>query len=418
MSLRRPALTAALAAAIVLVTASPALARQVPAAAAGLVSEGRARYDAADYGNALIKFEEAIAKGAVDGELFYQAAYCYRAVREDMDNARLYFEKAVPLLEEKIKGAGKSDLESYYYLSAIYLNEVRNPDRLQAVAREATDGLDAGRIPKPKTAEAFFQAGRLYGFAQKRDLAVKNYEQAIALLEKAPGGAKGTIYMHCLQASGDVAMEQKDWARAAGHYGRILAADPSREEMRIPLALALFRGGKEEEAAKVWEQSRDPRMSDQKAYLSRIARRYVELGRPQPKAPASDDDLRKAIIESAKKYAEARKKDDDAALAASEKWLEERRQEKANRSKKGAKRPAPPPEEDLSGIPLEKMTPEQRLQAMGIKNYDLEPPPPPPSPERLAAESEFMGLLAELVRRGPMIRDWAVTNGLAPAIFK
>ena len=37
---------------------------------------------------------------------------------------------------------------------------------------------------------------------------------------------------------------------------------------------------------------------------------------------------------------------------------------------------------------------------------------------RLEAEKKFFGLLAVLVRRGQLVQDFAVTNGLAPLLFK
>jgi hypothetical protein len=148
-----------------------------------------------------------------------------------------------------------------------------------------------------------------------------------------------------------------------------------------------------------------------------VARRYVELERPVVQAPADNEELRKAIVEAAKEYAEARKTDDDAAKAASDKWQEE--DAAARKARRKAKSGAPQQSiEELEKIPAEKLTPEQRLRLMGVTDFSLEPPAPPPSAARLAGEKKFFGLLAELVRRGQLIQDFAVTNGLAPLIFK
>ena len=55
---------------------------------------------------------------------------------------------------------------------------------------------------------------------------------------------------------------------------------------------------------------------------------------------------------------------------------------------------------------------------MGIRDVMPPPPPGPRSEARIAAEKKFFGLFAELVRRGQPIRDFALTNGLAPLVFK
>jgi tetratricopeptide (TPR) repeat protein len=381
-----------------------------------LVAEGRAAYEKAAYGEALIKFEEAVKAGASGGELFYQMGFCYRTVRDDQENARASMARALPLLDQQIKDASRRDLKSYYYLAAIRLNEIPEPDELSRLSKEAIRALESGALPKPVTGEELFQAGRLYGFSGNREQAVAHYEKAIAALEKAGPGKEG-ILRHCLEASADAAAQKEQWDKAAGLYTRLLKSDPSRDDVRMPLALTLFKAGREMDAIPHWRETRDPRLEGDKVYLERVARHYVELGRPQVQAPADNEELRKAIIEAAKAYAAARAKDDEAARVASEAWQEKALAErKARRKAKAA--PAGPSIEELEKIPPEKLTAEQRLRLMGYTDIALEPPAPPPSPERLEAEKKFFGLLAVLVRRGQLVQDFAVTNGLAPLLFK
>lgn len=410
---------------LALVGAGPALAQQgsgkaapVPAASADkLVSEGRAAYEKADYGTALLKFEEAVKQGASGGKLFYQMGFCYRAVRDDQESSRSSIAKALPLLEQQVADPAKRDLESYYYLAAIRLNEIPDSEKLSALAHQAVEGIEKGTLPKPATGDELFEAGRLYGFNGQRDKAVEYYEKAISALEKAGPGKEG-ILRHCLEAAADAAAQKQQWQKAADYYSRLLKADPTRDEARMPLALTLFKAGREMDAIPVWREVNDPRLEADKIYLERVARHYVDLGRPAaPDAPADNEALRKAIVDAGKVYAEVRQKDDAAAKVVTDKWLQE--QEAARKVKRKAK--AGPPQtsvEELEKIPPEKLTPEQRLQLMGITEYALEPPPPPPTPERLEAEKKFFALLAELVRRGQLVQDFAVVNGLAPLIFK
>ncbi len=407
------------------VGAGPVLAQQAggktapasPAAAEKLVSEGRAAYEKADYGTALLKFEEAVKQGATGGKLFYQMGFCFRTVRDDQEASRSSIARALPLLEQQVADPAKRDLESYYYLAAIRLNEIPDADKLAAAAREAVEGIEKGTLPKPASGDQLFQAGRLYGFNGQREKAVEYYEKAIVALEKAGPGKEG-ILRHCLEAAADAAAQKQQWQKAADYYARLLKADPSRDEARMPLALTLFRSGRELDAIPIWRDVKDPRIEADKIYLERVARHYVDLGRPAaPDAPADNEALRKAIVDSAKAYAEVRQKDDAVAKEATDKWQQE--QDAARKVKRKAK--AGPPRtsvEELEKIPPEKLTPEQRLQLMGITEYALEPPPPPPTPERLEAEKKFFALLAELVRRGQLVQDFAVVNGLAPLIFK
>jgi tetratricopeptide (TPR) repeat protein len=397
----------------------PAAAQAKPAPAgdaAKLTAEGRAAYEKAQYGDALIKFEEAVKAGASGGELFYQMGFCYRTVRDDQENSRAYMARALPLLDQQIKDAARRDLKSYYYLAAIRLNEVPDANELERLSKEAIRALETGALPKPSTGEELFQAGRLYGFAGNREQAVAHYEKAIAALEKAGPGKEG-ILRHCLEASADAAAQKEQWGKAADLYVRLLKSDPSRDEVRMPLALTLFKAGREMDAITHWRETRDPRLEGDKVYLERVARHYVELGRPQVEAPADNEDLRRAIVEAAKAYAEARKKDDDAAKAAADAWQEKALAERKARRKAKAAPPGPSIEE-LEKIPPEKLTAEQRLRLMGYTDIVLEPPPPPPSAERLQAEKKFFGLMATLVRRGQLVQDFAVTNGLAPLLFK
>ncbi|MGH9869505.1 MAG: hypothetical protein ACREAA_15235 [Candidatus Polarisedimenticolia bacterium] len=404
---------AVLAAAILVVW--PAAARAA-GEADKLVAEGKAAYEKADYGSALLKFEQAVKQGAAGGELFYQMGFCYRTVRDDQESARSHMARALPLLEQQLKEPGKRSLDTYYYMAAIRLNEIPDADALAALSREAVAALESGALPKPKSGEDLFQAGRLYGFAGQRDKAVEHYEKAITALEKE-GTAKQGILRHCLQASADAAAEKQQWDKAASLYQGLLKAEPS-DAVRLPLALTLFKAGREMDAIPVWREIADPRYEGDKIYLERVARRYVELGRPAAVSPPADGQaLRTAILDAAKVYAVERSKDEEAAKAAYEKWQQEAITDRQNRRKSKAQTPQPSLEE-LEKIPVEQLTPEQRLRLQGITDIMLDPPPPPPSPSRVEAEKVFFGLLAEMVRRGQLLQDFALTNGLAPLIFK
>ncbi len=151
----------------------------------------------------------------------------------------------------------------------------------------------------------------------------------------------------------------------------------------------------------------------------RIAGRYAELGKPAVPEhfPAKDADLTARILDAAKAYAGIRTKDDAAAKEAAEKWSEEKRRngEAKQKSRKGEPRMT---RADIEAIPPEKRTPEQIMALSGIHNVVPVPPTPPPTPERLAAEKKVDALIAELVRRGQPVRDFALTNGLAPVLFR
>jgi len=386
-------------------------------AADRLVADGSALYDKGDYGGALLKFEEAVKQGAEGGELFYRMGYCYRAVREDIESSRAYYAKAQPLLEASLKDGSRVTLTTYYHLAAIAYSEIPDPARLAAVARGAIVAVDTGKVPKPTDGQGLSELGRLYGFAGENGKAAEQLEKAVAAFAKDPAAAGRPAYLFALSGAAEAATARKDWTKAADYLRKAIELDPARDELRASLALNLFRADEPEEAIEVWRKIGDPQFIEERTYLMRVAQRYRELGMPAAKdAPGKDEDLTRAIVEAARAYAEIRTKDDAAAKAAADKWTEEKKKEMETRKTDPAQRARE--RAAIDAIPPEERTAEQQLAAMGIYDVMPTPPPPEPTPERLAAERKFVALVAELVRRGQPLRDFALTNGLAPVLFR
>ncbi len=337
------------------------------------MAEGSALYDKGEYGGALIKYEEAEAKGAAGGELFYRMGFCYQTVREDAEKSRAYYAKAQPLLQSSLKDGSKATLETYYHLAVISKEQIPDPGKASAVARAAIVAVDTGQVPKPADGEGLTELGRLYDFAGEKRKAATEYEKAIDLFAKDPKAAARPDYLFALDSAADAAEARKDWAKAADYLGRALKMSPGRDDMRMALGLDQFRADRPEEAAATWGQVKDLRFSEERTYVVRIAQRYAELGKPAAaNAPADDQELIKAIIDAARAYAEIRVKDDAAAKEAADKWTEEKTKE-MEAERKARKGKPKWTREEIDKIPPEKRTLEQVMFMRGVFNIIPDP---------------------------------------------
>jgi len=385
--------------------------------AAKLVKEGQDLYEKGNLGEALLKFEEAVKAGAQDGEMFYQMGYAYKAVRADAQASRDAMVKAAPLLEKTLDTAKRP--APFYYLSAIYLNDLADTSKGTAVAQRGIAMAEKGAFGTPKDGESLFQIGRLYSLTGQPDKAVAWYEKADAALahDKTPNRQ---YRVSTAEQLAGYYLNKQDFDKAGTWMAKLVTIDPTRQKERISAGLSFLKAGKYAEAVDVLNGFTDDDLATEANYLQRIIRRYVELGKPPlPEGAAGMDGkaLQEALIKSAGKVGEIRKKEDDAQKSEPPaelpyKWVT---------SKTGTKAKVYPPRvyppADWQPKDPNNPTPDEVEYMMGNPVVPGKPAPPP-SAERVAAEKEFFALLIETVRRGQTLREMAIAQGLTSVIFR
>jgi hypothetical protein len=438
MSRLRPSARAVILA-VGMAAAAAALAAQTPVIAgpgaappdlSAKIKEGEDLYRQGAYAEALKRFEAVMAAGQETPAVLYQAGACYGQTAGNKDKELDLKKRAIPLLEKEIAG-GSAALDSYYYLSAIYINDLNDPVKGTDVARKGVAALAKPGSPAPTTQEGCFRAGRLYSFLGKDKEAAAYYDRSI---QAAGSGAASVDRASLKIALSDVAtyrFKEKNYAASAAAYESLLKLDPLRDRERHQLGLAYLLGGKPDAATTAWKAGVTDEMRTELYYLSGVVSRYVAIGSPTtsklaPKASALNDaTLEQKILQAAETLRTIREKEAKAKQEADEKEKAELTEKakstasldveavkaKFKAKMKGAPAPNPGSAEDGKGDPW------QALKGMGLSPTKL-PPPPPDSPEKVAADRDFFYLMNEYVSRGHLIRNFCFENGLVEMIFR
>jgi len=400
---------------------------------AAMIREGDDLYVKGAYAEALKRFEGAMAAGGENGTLLYEAGQCYRQAMGNKEKELELKRRAIPLFEKEIAG-GSAPLDSYYYLAAIYVNDVSDPVKGTDVAKQGVALLEKPKAAAPSTQGGLFRAGRLYTFLGKDKEAAAYYDRsAEAAAKSAEVDRASLVLTH--ESLANYRWHAKEYAAAAKSYEELLRLDPTRDRDRHQLGLAYLMAGQPDKAAESWRAAKEDELRTELTYLSAVVRKYVALGSPTssalgPKAPALDDAaLAQKILKAAEPLRAARENEAKAQAAALD-ALEKERQEKSAETKakatdlatikaniakmKAKKAPAPPPDPNYVEPSTDPLT---ALAQMGLHS-STPPPLPPPSPERIAAEKEFFAFLVEYVKRGHLIRNFCFENGLVEMIFR
>ncbi|HEY3176129.1 MAG TPA: tetratricopeptide repeat protein [Candidatus Polarisedimenticolia bacterium] len=376
---------------------APGLALALGSAPSGkqLAAEGQKLYDEGKFGEALLKFEQAIKAGAEGGDLFYQTGYCLKVVRQDQESSRQYMTRAAPLLEKALEGKGASPAP-YYYLAAIYTVELADWERGSAVAKRGVAQVEGGAFKKATDGASLFQIARLYTIAGDKDKAIAWYERSAAAFDSAKAPNREYRVAALLQLATYYNGKQ-DFARASEWFGRLLAVDPGRDAERITAGMAMTKAERYAEAAAILRTGfLTDEMATEANYLVRVLDRYIALQGP-------------AVPEEVRKLDEAGLSQAIDKAAATLGGIRQKDEEEFQKS-------IPPPEEPKTVWKATKSG--QRIQVKVPPPEPAPVTPPPPSAERQAAEKEFFGLLLEYVRRGHLIREFCLGKGLAALIFR
>jgi len=343
---------------------------QAPAAPApsNLVAEGQDLYRRGRIEEALVKLEEAVKAGAQGGELLYQIGYCYKVARHDLEASRRYMRMAVAPLEAEAASERKRPAP-FYYLSAIYTNELGEGVKGTESAKHGVDLAEKGAFKKSTDGETLFQVGRLYTLVGQEVKAIPWYEKAVAALESDSGVYRQYLLASVEQLSGYY-VKKPDPDKAAMWLLRLLDLEPTREKERLSAGLLLVKLGRYDDVIKTLQGFTDDDLATESNYIVKAVSRYTELGAPQ--APVEwvkldDAGVQDLTDKAASRLGEIRKKEEDERAAA------------------------------------ESTTSQPALA---------------PGPERVEAEKLFFGLLVELARRGHLLREFAFSRGFAILIFR
>jgi tetratricopeptide (TPR) repeat protein len=267
-SLKPWTLIIALAAVCCIFPASSAEEKESEARALELYGQGR-------YGDALPLLEELDRKGLADGPLLYRLYYCQRRLKAP--DARQTQERARLQLESELGDA--TDLETPFYLANVYRNIGRLSD-MRRVALEATGRVESGDLPRPESAVAMFQLGKLYADQEKETEAAKWYSRSIEGLTADGQTAMPPYAAWAARYLAERAQERGDHDEAAKYFGLLSPEGSDSIEDLEGMAIAAVRAGRYVQASEAWRRAErlDPARADRSRYCARLATAAGQLG--------------------------------------------------------------------------------------------------------------------------------------------
>ena len=369
-----------------------------------LVQEGRKLYRAGSLADALPLFEQAVASGAESPRLFYELGRCLKRVHGDAATDAEMMSKAIPLLEKEIDAVPPpAEPAPFYYLSTIYLHELGEGVKGVPLAQRAVKLYEQGAFAELADPDSQFRMGRLFVMASRKDEAVALYEKAIAGYDRSGDPDVQNLAVALEDIASSLASKQ-EWVKAAGLYERLLGLTSLPERDRFSAAVVMLRADRFEAAERALGDFTDDGLSTEAHYIRRILRRYLDLGSPPlPAEPEVKDDdwLNTSILQAAAELGAIRKEEGDRAEEEMARTAEAERQKQMDAAAKGKMskggKYGPPPEPIV-------------ISNEGIAT--------PPSPERQEAERRFFTLMAEYLRRGNLVRNFALSAGIAQLIFR
>lgn len=261
--------------AVVLLLASPALAADADA----LRAEAIRLYESGDYAAARAPLEALAESGDADGAMLYRLQLC-QSESGDADAARRTLRQAIALLESEAPGS----LEASFYLANAYGN-VAKKSAAAAIAKAATDRLEAGTWSEPDDGVGAFRYAKLYADQERDDEATRWFERA---LERLPDDASSASYRRW--ASGylaDRAGASGDPADTRAALEQALAAGGGDPAQLDRLAVMQAEAGEFQLAAKTWGRAliAAPATGNRARYAQRVALTLHDLGGAVGSAP-------------------------------------------------------------------------------------------------------------------------------------
>ena len=198
-----------------------------------------------------------------------------------------------PYFEAEVQ-SGSAGVDSYYYLAAVYFQEL--PDRVKAgqAVQKAIQADAAGTLGEDLDGDALFRLGRIYSFALELEphgaserrgelekLRLESYSNAAEKLLRTRNANQ--VYLRlALDDVAQAAMRDRRWADAIDAYSKASASDPLQPgpgTALLRLGRELSARGDREGALKAWQGVRGPDGPKTQAnYGLRLMRRILAHG--------------------------------------------------------------------------------------------------------------------------------------------
>lgn len=278
----------AAAAVVLFALAGPSLATVQAPEGGSAAQRGTEAYLAGHYDQALPELEKARDAGGASGALLYMLGFCYESVKHDTAASTAAFDAAFEALKKETEQP-KPGIESYFYLSNLYLNR-RDPEGSKKAATAGTAAIESKRIKVAKDGVSQFRAGKLYADAGIPDTAVIYHRRAVAAFLK-DANPPGEYYRRALET---VAVQDRGKGRAedvADTWEKLVQMNPAMPDGDWNLGIALLRARRYEKAKAAFERAK-PAGGDrgQDAYYAAgLAAGGLEVVQGKFKIPAKDN---------------------------------------------------------------------------------------------------------------------------------
>jgi tetratricopeptide (TPR) repeat protein len=246
-------------------------------------------YLAGHYDQALPDLEKARDGGASSGSLLYMLGFCYESVRHDTAASTAAFDASFEALKKETEQP-KPALESYFYLSNLYLNR-RDADGSKKAAGAGTAAIESKKIKVPKDGVSQFRAGKLYADAGNSEKALEYHRRAVTAFKK-DDAPPPEYYRRSLEtvAAGDHG--KGDAEDMADTWEKLVAMNPSMTDGDWNLGVASMRAARFEQAKAAFERARKAGgdRSQDAYYAAGLAAGGLEVTQAGLKIPKKDKD--------------------------------------------------------------------------------------------------------------------------------
>ena len=219
------------------------------------LAEGLEHYLEGDWNAALAPLRQwgdspEAAKDPAAGRGFYSLGYALTATRRPQASDAWYA-KAEPIL---VASSNENpNLEDLYYLASLYRTRREAGKQLDVVSK-ALGLVESGRLCPAADGDDDFRISRLLSFAGREDERMARLKAAVEKYAKGQGSV-ASYHALALQELGEAARRDGDFETWESHLRTAAQLDPSIPNVHRSLGLAMLKRGALDEAAEYWRRN-------------------------------------------------------------------------------------------------------------------------------------------------------------------